>query len=129
MPAALFVAVLLAQSPAATTVDEVVVDGSYAEFRLVTDIAGDLGPDTLVRSTTPPMTCSGARWRYEPGPARQCWLRAQVHSPVRLEAVAPGRFGADWTVEWTGCAPADGGRVCELSLDRETTIGATFRRL
>lgn len=133
MPAVLLAAALLAQAPAAahqavTTVDEVVVEGAYAEFRLVTDIGGELATDTLVVSSAPPMHCSGAAFQYAPGPARQCWLRARVNTPVRLEATARGRFGPDWTVEWTGCAPVGDGRACEITVTGEARVGAVFRR-
>ena len=129
---AILVAGLLAQtSPtgpdAVTTVEEVVADGSYAEFRLVTDIGGALAADTLIVSGAPAMYCSGGAYQYEPGPARQCWLRARVNT-VRLEARATGRHGADWNVDWNGCTPVEGGRACEVTVNRETLVGARFRR-
>lgn len=134
MSAVLLAAVLLSQTPAAaqptiTTVEEVVVEGAYAEFRLGVDISGPLAADTLVVSAAPPMYCSGAAFQYAPGPARQCWLRARVNTTVRLEATARGRFGDAWTVDWSGCEPVDGGRACEIVIERESRIGATFRRL
>ena len=133
MSAVLVAAAVLAQTPvvppSTTTVDEVVVDGSYAEFRLGIDIGGPLAADTLVVSASPPMYCSGAEFQYEPGPARQCWLRARVNTTVRLEATARGRFGDAWTVDWSGCEPVDGGRACEITMVRESRVGAVFRRL
>lgn len=133
MSAVLLVAAAIAQAPAAahqtaTTVDEVVVDGAFAEFRMVTDIGGELASDTLVVSAAPAMHCSGAAFQYAPGPARQCWLRARVNTTVRLEAVARGRFGPDWTVEWSGCAPVGDGSACEITVTGESRVAAVFRR-
>lgn len=118
---------LAAQAAVPTEVDELTIVAT-ADVRLSVAAGGDIDQDTYVTSAPVGLACGGWMYRYS-DPGRQCWLRVRRNRPVMLSAQAPGRFGSDWTVEWSGCTPVAGGGVCELTPGDDALVAVVFRRI
>lgn len=114
---------------APTRVADVIVVGSYFDYRLRVNLAGADSASDLVVSADPAMNCGDQRFDTTPGPYRQCWLRGRRNTPIILTAQQTGVFGRDWTVDWIGCQPLDDGRSCTVAISGEMEVGATFRAL
>jgi hypothetical protein len=113
---------------AATEVREVTVTGVRTDWLLSFVISGDVDAKTFVASAPLGINCGGPAYQYQTNPIRKCWLRILPGRTVLLGATAPGRFGTDWTVEWTGCKPVNDGSMCEIVMSEDASAGATFKR-
>lgn len=91
-------------------------------------VSGDADVDTLVASVPRGVYCSALAYQYARGPIRLCWLRARRKTEVLLRALAPGAFGRDWTVQWSGCEPMPDPSWCRVRLDDARKVAAVFRR-
>ncbi|MBN8553718.1 MAG: hypothetical protein J0L52_12585 [Caulobacterales bacterium] len=115
--------------PPADELPAITVRGQYIDYRLRVGLQGAEAATDLIVSADPAMNCGDVRFDRTPGPYRQCWLRGRRNASIRLLAHREGEFGRDWTVDWTGCEPRDGGRSCEVAISSEILVGATFRTL
>jgi hypothetical protein len=112
----------------ATDVREVTVTALRTDRLLSFVISGEVDDKTYVSSAPIGINCGGPAFRYQPNPVRQCWVRVFNEKTVLLGATAPGKYGVDWTVAWTGCKPVNDGSMCEVVLTEDATAGATFKR-
>jgi len=109
-------------------VQEVEIKALRTDRLLTFVVSGDVDDKTYVSSAPVGIYCGGPAFRYQPNPVRQCWVRVFNEKTVLLGATAPGKYGVDWSVTWTGCRPINDGSMCEVVLTEDATAGATFKR-
>jgi hypothetical protein len=109
-------------------VQEVEIKALRTDRLLSFVISGDVDDKTWVSSAPVGINCGGPAFRYQPNPVRQCWVRVFNEKTVLLGATAPGKYGVDWSVAWTGCKPVNDGSMCEVVLTEDATAGASFKR-
>lgn len=99
------------------------------EVKVSVAVGGDIGPRTFVSSAPLGIDCGGSAYRFTSEELRQCWLWVRRKRETLLTAQAEGRFGTDWTVQWTGCEPIANGAACRLTPKIETNVAAVFVRM
>jgi hypothetical protein len=112
---------------AATEVEAITV--TARKYNLNVTVGGDVDTSTMVTSAPVGVYCGGGQYRFERwGSFDQCWLLTSGRQEVLLVASREGRYGAEWTVSWTGCEPFAEGKGCRLTVTGDAVVSAVFTR-